>query len=188
MMYVVPSLACTATVSPAGLIAVRVKSAPRGAAVWEVTWRAVMSQAYTVPFVPMVTRLSSESIPVATFGTEPGLVNRTGFPVTPPPSPGVAASPAVDAAEPVGAADADVPAAPGLPPEVCDWAPEVTWSMNTAKAAEAARAATVVAVTRHRPGLNGGRVAPPGTAPLSVPPATAPRAPGPVPGATGPYA
>ena len=60
--------------------------------------------------------------------------------------------------------------------------------MNAAKAAEAARAATVVAVTRHRPGLNGGRVGPPGPAPLPVPTAAAAGAPDPALDATGPYA
>src|ERR1700722_13562049 len=184
-MYVVPPLACTAAVSPPGLIAARSKSAPRGAAIWEVTWCAVVSQAYTVPFVPTVTRLPSEPSEGAMFGTEPRLVYRTGGPVTAPPSPGLAVSAVADAAD-VGAPAARVAWPPWLPVEVCCWAPEVTWIMNTAKAAEAARAATVVAVTRHRLGLNGGRVAPPSTAPLPVPPATAACAPGPVPGATGP--
>jgi len=47
-----------------------------------------VSQVYAVPFVPTVIRLPSEANPAVTFGTEPGLGNRTGCPVTAPLSPG----------------------------------------------------------------------------------------------------
>ena len=129
---------------------------------------------YAVPFVPTVIRLPSVLNAVATLGTEPGLVNRSGRPVTAlapgsfPPVPAVADTAAFGE-----------PAWPAvLPPETCRGLPDPWWNKTAARTptpAAAAAADATASTPRRRPaGLPGGRVAPASTAPPWVPPSVPP--------------